>query len=77
MWDMLQADFILFLSLQEPSKKVYFLKQTVGNACGTIGLLHAIGNATSEIKLGKSICAIYHVLWFPHVYMYPSITNVI
>jgi ubiquitin carboxyl-terminal hydrolase L3 len=27
------------------------MKQTVGNACGTIGLLHAIGNITSEIKL--------------------------
>ncbi|KAG1362127.1 ubiquitin carboxyl-terminal hydrolase 3 [Cocos nucifera] len=37
--------------LQEPNKNVYFLKQTVGNACGTIGILHAIGNATSEIKL--------------------------
>ncbi|KAL9665724.1 hypothetical protein QQ045_000044 [Rhodiola kirilowii] len=33
------------------SEKVYFLKQTVGNACGTIGLLHAVGNITSEIKL--------------------------
>ncbi|OMP04018.1 Peptidase C12, ubiquitin carboxyl-terminal hydrolase 1 [Corchorus olitorius] len=33
------------------SSKVYFLKQTVGNACGTIGLLHAVGNVTSEIKL--------------------------
>ncbi|VYS63034.1 unnamed protein product [Arabidopsis thaliana] len=33
------------------SDKVYFMKQTVGNACGTIGLLHAIGNITSEIKL--------------------------
>ncbi|XP_071705940.1 ubiquitin carboxyl-terminal hydrolase 3-like [Rutidosis leptorrhynchoides] len=30
---------------------VYFMKQTVGNACGTIGLLHAIGNIKSEIKL--------------------------
>lgn len=29
------------------------MKQTVGNACGTIGLLHALGNITSEIKLGK------------------------
>jgi ubiquitin carboxyl-terminal hydrolase L3 len=29
------------------------MKQTVGNACGTIGLLHAVGNITSEIKLGK------------------------
>ncbi|KAG2263954.1 hypothetical protein Bca52824_071033 [Brassica carinata] len=33
--------------------KVYFMKQTVGNACGTIGLLHAIGNITSEIKLSE------------------------
>ncbi|KAK1286551.1 hypothetical protein QJS10_CPB20g01387 [Acorus calamus] len=32
-------------------ERVYFLKQTVGNACGTIGLLHAIGNVTSHIKL--------------------------
>ncbi|XP_039002396.1 ubiquitin carboxyl-terminal hydrolase 3-like [Hibiscus syriacus] len=33
------------------SSKVYFMKQTVGNACGTIGLLHSVGNITSEIKL--------------------------
>ncbi|KAK4787945.1 hypothetical protein SAY86_019264 [Trapa natans] len=37
----------------EYSDKVYFMKQTVGNACGTIGLLHAIGNITSEINLGE------------------------
>ncbi|WCJ25819.1 Ubiquitin carboxyl-terminal hydrolase 3 [Euphorbia peplus] len=36
---------------QDPSGKVYFMKQTVGNACGTIGLLHAVGNITSDIKL--------------------------
>ncbi|CAN6580624.1 unnamed protein product [Malus baccata var. baccata] len=36
---------------QEPKGNVYFMKQTVGNACGTIGLLHAVGNITSEIKL--------------------------
>ncbi|MFQ6627087.1 hypothetical protein Gotur_005676 [Gossypium turneri] len=29
------------------------MKQTVGNACGTIGLLHSVGNITSEIKLRK------------------------
>lgn len=29
------------------------MKQTVGNACGTIGLLHSVGNITSEIKLSK------------------------
>lgn len=27
------------------SKAVYYMKQTVGNACGTVGILHAIGNA--------------------------------
>jgi ubiquitin carboxyl-terminal hydrolase L3 len=32
-------------------KKVYFTKQTVGNACGTVGVIHAVGNATSQIKL--------------------------
>ncbi|KAK9275889.1 hypothetical protein L1049_023163 [Liquidambar formosana] len=36
---------------KEPSRSVYFMKQTVGNACGTVGLLHAVGNVTSEIKL--------------------------
>jgi len=36
---------------KEASSGVYFMKQTVGNACGTIGLLHAIGNRTSKIKL--------------------------
>nr|GMD78423.1 ubiquitin carboxyl-terminal hydrolase 3-like isoform X2 [Ipomoea batatas] len=36
---------------KEPSSGVYFMKQTVGNACGTIALLHAVGNITTEIKL--------------------------
>lgn len=35
------------------------MKQTVGNACGTIGLLHAVGNITSEIKLGKLLHSKY------------------
>ncbi|PKA50285.1 ubiquitin carboxyl-terminal hydrolase L3 [Apostasia shenzhenica] len=44
------------VQLSESDKKdlpedVYFLKQTVGNACGTIGILHAIGNLRSRIKL--------------------------
>ncbi|KAL1834769.1 hypothetical protein ACET3Z_004420 [Daucus carota] len=32
-------------------KGVYYMRQTVGNACGTVGLLHAIGNITSKINL--------------------------
>ncbi|CAO2035993.1 unnamed protein product [Urochloa humidicola] len=38
---------------QEPSKNVYFTRQTIGNACGTVGIIHALGNAASRIKLGE------------------------
>ncbi|KAA0155167.1 hypothetical protein FNF29_01918 [Cafeteria roenbergensis] len=31
---------------QEVSDKLYYTKQTIGNACGTIGLLHAIANVS-------------------------------
>ncbi|GAX81734.1 hypothetical protein CEUSTIGMA_g9162.t1 [Chlamydomonas eustigma] len=31
----------------------YFMKQTIGNACGTIGLLHIVGNCTQQLKLTK------------------------
>ncbi|PVH35673.1 hypothetical protein PAHAL_7G241100 [Panicum hallii] len=41
---------------QEPSKKVYFTRQTIGNACGTVGIIHALGNAASKIKLGEGSC---------------------
>ncbi|CAI9097058.1 OLC1v1033357C1 [Oldenlandia corymbosa var. corymbosa] len=37
--------------LKDPATGVYFMKQTVGNACGTVGLLHAVGNMSSVIKL--------------------------
>ncbi|OQR86527.1 ubiquitin carboxyl-terminal hydrolase [Achlya hypogyna] len=30
---------------QAVSPNVYYMKQTVGNACGTVGILHALGNA--------------------------------
>ncbi|ERN00230.1 hypothetical protein AMTR_s00111p00123040 [Amborella trichopoda] len=36
---------------KEGNDEVYFMRQTVGNACGTVGLLHAMGNVHSEIKL--------------------------
>ncbi|KAJ7516616.1 hypothetical protein O6H91_22G064500 [Diphasiastrum complanatum] len=39
------------LTGQRVSNEVYFMKQTVGNACGTVGLLHAIGNNISQINL--------------------------
>ncbi|XP_060134837.1 ubiquitin carboxyl-terminal hydrolase isozyme L1 [Zootoca vivipara] len=34
---------------QEVSSKVYFVKQTASNSCGTIGLLHAVANNQDKI----------------------------
>ncbi len=28
------------------------MKQTISNACGTIGLLHAVGNNLDELSIG-------------------------
>lgn len=41
---------------QEASDDMYFIKQieSLGNACGTIALLHAVGNACSENLLDNS-----------------------
>lgn len=48
---------------QEISSKVYFLKQTVSNSCGTIGLIHAVANNKDKLKLGEYGCS--EVLEFP------------
>lgn len=46
----------IYILQQTTSDEVYFIKQidSLGNACGTIALLHAVGNACSEISLCKS-----------------------
>ena len=36
----------------KPSTSLYFMKQTISNACGTIGALHAIGNTLDKASLG-------------------------
>ena len=41
---------------QEVSPKVYFMKQTIGNACGTVALLHSILNNKGRIPFdGNSL----------------------
>lgn len=30
----------------------YYMKQTIGNACGTIAMLHAIGNNQARATIG-------------------------
>ncbi|XP_053314380.1 ubiquitin carboxyl-terminal hydrolase isozyme L1 [Spea bombifrons] len=35
------------------NSKVYFLKQTIGNSCGTIGLIHAVANNKDKLKFAE------------------------
>lgn len=35
---------------QPASSDVYFIKQTIGNACGTIGLIHAVANNMEHLE---------------------------
>nr|XP_033806128.1 ubiquitin carboxyl-terminal hydrolase isozyme L3 isoform X2 [Geotrypetes seraphini]XP_033806129.1 ubiquitin carboxyl-terminal hydrolase isozyme L3 isoform X2 [Geotrypetes seraphini] len=35
---------------KEVSSSVYFMKQTIGNACGTIGLIHAVANNRDKLN---------------------------
>lgn len=35
---------------QEVSPDVYFIKQTIGNACGTIGLIHVVANNQKRLE---------------------------
>ena len=36
----------------EISPDIYYMKQTVSNACGTVALVHAIANNRDKIELG-------------------------
>lgn len=38
---------------QDVSPDVYFIKQTIGNACGTIGLIHAVANNQKCLEFGR------------------------
>ncbi len=40
------------------STSVYFMKQTIGNACGTVGLLHALGNNIDSLMFSELILTI-------------------
>lgn len=35
---------------QKVSSTVYFMKQTISNACGTVGLIHAVGNNMKKLE---------------------------
>ncbi|XP_069487851.1 ubiquitin carboxyl-terminal hydrolase isozyme L1 [Ambystoma mexicanum] len=41
------------LSGKESNPKVYFMKQTIGNSCGTVGLIHAVANNRDKLSFGE------------------------
>lgn len=43
-------------------ENVFFMKQKIGNACGTFALFHALANLEGVIDLGKSMA-----FWSPYV----------
>lgn len=45
---------------QEVSPDVYFVKQTIGNACGTIGLIHAVANNQAHLEFGEYFIPHHH-----------------
>jgi len=40
-----------------PPAGLYYMKQTIGNACGTIAMLHSFGNNLGTIRLGVCVRA--------------------
>ncbi|KAJ2802254.1 hypothetical protein H4R21_002487 [Coemansia helicoidea] len=41
------------------SPNVWFMRQTIGNACGTMAVLHALGNCQDRIPIGGELAAFY------------------
>lgn len=39
---------------QEVSPNVYFMKQTIGNACGTVAIIHSIANNTDVLEFDEN-----------------------
>jgi len=48
-WPFNRIQVQFWLNLQV-SKDIYFMKQTISNACGTVAMIHAVGNSLVMIK---------------------------
>ena len=59
---------------QTVSTSVYFTKQTIGNACGTIGLLHALANNSHKLTFSKPMFVLTLYTYQPE-YLSQLVTN--
>lgn len=46
---------------QTVSPEIYFMKQTIGNACGTVGILHTLANSRASLELRED-CYVSNLL---------------
>lgn len=51
-------------------EQLYYMKQTIGNACGTIAMLHSIGNNRQRLQLGAWHAAVQQHIAEVHAYMH-------
>ena len=42
-------------SAGDDNPNVFFMKQTIENACGTVGLIHALGNSKATFREGSAL----------------------
>ena len=47
-----EAEAMLAAGAPAAPPSVYYMKQTIGNACGTIGLLHCAANSQPPLEVG-------------------------
>jgi ubiquitin carboxyl-terminal hydrolase L3 len=50
--DMLYPNNVYYIPREEASRQPFFVRQTIGNACGTVALLHALCNNQDKVDGG-------------------------
>lgn len=62
------AENVDVIPKQQVSDKVWYMKQRIGNACGTIGILHALSNLSTAVQRGGKEGLIQEGSWMDRFY---------